>query len=214
MVRGELQSKDFQEKKVAAQKLLFLIHESLASQTGSISDVQWALFNLIELMGSSNFDCKRISYVVVPLVVDKSDPLVQLLPNIFRKDLRAMSDPLQVSISLSCLSRVCSEELASLLYKDLLPLYTASRPLVRRKVCLLSYKFFLHYPDGIPELVPYLSDRLKDTKTGVQISAVTAIHEISRLNPRLFLVTIPSLFELFSTTKSNWLIIKLIKLVS
>jgi hypothetical protein len=78
-----------------------------------------------------------------------------------------MSDPLQVSNSLNCLARVCTEDLASLLYKDLLPLYTASKPLVRRKVCLLSYKFFLHYPDGIPELLPYLSDRLKDNKTGV-----------------------------------------------
>jgi hypothetical protein len=47
----------------------------------------------------------------------------------------------------------------------------------------------------------------------VQISAVTAIHELSRLNPRLFLVTLPSLFELLCSTKSNWLIIKLIKLV-
>ena len=124
-----------------------------------------------------------------------------------------MGDPLTVSISLNCLSRVCSEELAAMLYKELLPLYNASKTLIRRKVCIVTYKMFLHYPDGIPELLPYLSDRLKDSKTGVQISAVTSIHEISRLNPRLFLVTIPSLFELFSQTKSNWLIIKLIKLV-
>ena len=142
------------------------------------------------------------------------DPLLQLLPNVFRKDLKGMGDPLTVSISLNCLSRVCSEELASMLYKELLPLYTATKTLIRRKVCIVSYKMFLHYPDGIPELLPYLSDRLKDSKTGVQISAVTSIHEISRLNPRLFLVTIPSLFELFGQTKSNWLIIKLIKLVS
>jgi AP-3 complex subunit delta len=142
------------------------------------------------------------------------DPLIQLLPNVFRKDLKGMGDPLTVSISLNCLSRVCSEELASMLYKELLPLYTATKTLIRRKVCIVTYKMFLHYPDGIPELLPYLSDRLKDSKTGVQISAVTSIHEISRLNPRLFLVTIPSLFELFSHTKSNWLIIKLIKLVS
>jgi AP-3 complex subunit delta len=169
-------------------------------------------------MGSQRFEGKRIAYIVAPMVLKNAngsgDPLIQLLPNVFRKDLKGMGDPLTVSISLNCLSRVCSEELASMLYKELLPLYTATKTLIRRKVCIVTYKMFLHYPDGIPELLPYLSDRLKDSKTGVQISAVTSIHEISRLNPRLFLVTIPSLFELFSHTKSNWLIIKLIKLVS
>ena len=34
------------------------------------------------------------------------------------------------------------------------------------------------------------------------------------VNPRLFLITIPALFELMLSTKSNWLIIKLIKVLS
>jgi len=70
------------------------------------------------------------------------------------------------------------------------------------------------HPDCLPEALPYLCDRLRDSKPGVQISAVTAIHELARVNPRILLVTIPSLFEVFASTKSNWLIIKLIKLVS
>lgn len=142
-----------------------------------------------------------------------TEPLLNLLPNIFRKDLKNMGDPLTVAISLGCLSRLCTEDLAQILYKDLIPLYAASKSLVRRKVSALSCKVFIHCPDAIPELIPHLCDRLRDSKTGVQISAVTAIHEISRLNPRLFLVAIPNLFELLNTTKSNWLIIKLIKLV-
>lgn len=167
-------------------------------------------------MGSQNFNNKRIAYVLAPLIIKdtKNNEFLTLTPNIFRKDLKDMGDPCTVSISINCLSRLCNEDLAQMLYKDLIPLYTASKPLIRRKICLLSYKFFYFLPsDAISELVPYVSDRLKDSKTGVQISAVTMIHEISRLNPRLFLVTIPQLFELFSSTKSNWLIIKLIKLV-
>ena len=171
-------------------------------------------------MGSQRFEHKRIAFVVAPLVVCPStsggdeEPLMNLMPNIFRKDLKSMSEPLTVSIALTCLSRLCSEDLATLLYRDLLPLYTSSKSLIRRKTCIVTHKMFINCPDAIPELLPYLCDRLKDSKTGVQISAVTSIHEISRMNPRLFLVTIPSLFELFSATKSNWLIIKLIKLVS
>jgi AP-3 complex subunit delta-1 len=92
---------------------------------------------------------------------------MNLLPNIFRKDLRGMGDPLTVSISINCLSRLCNEDLAQMLYKDMLPLYTASKCLIRRKVCILSFKMFVNCPDAIPELLPYLCDRLKDSKTGV-----------------------------------------------
>jgi len=70
----------------------------------------------------------------------------------------------------------------------------------------------LNNSDCIDELKNYLADRLKDPKIGVQISAVTTIYEVSRLNPQIFLMTIPQLYELLCTTKSNWLIIKLIKL--
>jgi hypothetical protein len=48
----------------------------------------------------------------------------------------------------------------------------------------------------------------------VRIAAVTAIHKISTVNPMLFLITIPALFELFVNSKSNWLVIKLIKLMA
>jgi len=34
------------------------------------------------------------------------------------------------------------------------------------------------------------------------------------VNPRLFLITIPTLFELMVSSKSNWLLIKLIKLLT
>jgi len=48
----------------------------------------------------------------------------------------------------------------------------------------------------------------------VRIAAVTAIHKISTVNPLLFLITIPALFDLLVSAKSNWLIIKLIKLMA
>ena len=60
--------------------------------------------------------------------------------------------------------------------------------------------------------MPYLADRLEDPELSVQISAVTAIQKISMINPRLFLVTIPKLFQMMST-KSNWLLIRLVKLL-
>ena len=45
----------------------------------------------------------------------------------------------------------------------------------------------------------------------MQISAVSAIYEISRKNPRLLMFAMPQLYELLAT-KNNWLLIKLVKL--
>ena len=81
-------------------------------------------------------------------------------------------------------------------------------------MCILSYKLMLNSAEAIEKMVPYVADRLQDPDTSVRIAAVTAIHKISTVNPRLFLITIPALFELMVNSKSNWLLIKLVKLLA
>ena len=95
---------------------------------------------------------------------------------------------------------------------EVLPLFNCSQPYLRKKTCILSYKLVLHCPDAIQKLVPYLADRLQDPDQSVQISAVTSIQKITMINPKLFLVTIPTLFEMMKT-RSNWLLIRLIKVL-
>lgn len=97
---------------------------------------------------------------------------------------------------------------------EVIPLFNCSKPLIRKKVCVLSYKLIINCSDSIPKIVPYLADRLKDPSLNVQISAVTSIFRITLVNPQLFLVTIPTLFEIMCSTKNNWILIKLIKLLS
>lgn len=57
-----------------------------------------------------------------------------------------------------------------------------------------------------------MSDALSDVAPSVQIAAVTVMYEISRTNPKIFMLTVPKLFDLFKSS-NNWLIIKLIKLM-
>jgi hypothetical protein len=61
-------------------------------------------------------------------------------------------------------------------------------------------------------LQSYLSDALHDVAASVQIASVTVMYEISRSNPKIFMLTVPQLFELFKS-ENNWLVIKLIKLM-
>lgn len=62
--------------------------------------------------------------------------------------------------------------------------------------------------------MPYLSDRLTDSDPGVRNAAISTIYEITRINPLLFIVTIPKVFQIFCEGEvSNWCLIKLIKLL-
>jgi hypothetical protein len=84
--------------------------------------------------------------------------------------------------------------------------------MIRRKACASAYKLILCHPEAVTTLSSYLADALEDVAPSVQIASVTVMYEISRTNPKVFLLTVPKLFKLFKSD-NNWLIIKLIKLM-
>ena len=49
---------------------------------------------------------------------------------------------------------------------------------------------------------------------GVQSAAVSVICELARKNPRNYLSLAPVFFKLLTTSSNNWMLIKIIKLVS
>ena len=107
----------------AAYKLLFLFNEGI--------DIEWAAFNIIELMAANKIQAKRISYTLAVIVFQdlsnqsaaylkqkQSTELHQMLtltPNVFRKDFQNIGELNQkfgASLALNCLSKLCNEELA------------------------------------------------------------------------------------------------------
>lgn len=126
-------------------------------------------------------------------------------------------------MAVTCLSEIMDNELAGLIFREILPLFTCSNAVMRRKVCALSVKLFLNAGQNdevIEEIHPLLCDRLKDKDQGVQMAAVSAIYEITRRSaevgsdPTRFVVTIPTVYALLVNAKSNWVMIKLIKLLT
>ena len=83
--------------------------------------------------------------------------------------------------------------MTGVLYKEILPLFTCTKPVLRRKVCTLCYKLFMtsSEPEIVEELAPYLADRLSDSNDSVKMAAISSIHEIVKMNPKIFLVAIP-----------------------
>lgn len=50
--------------------------------------------------------------------------------------------------------------------------------------------------------------------TGVQSAAVNVVCELARKNPKNYLSLAPVFFKLMTTSTNNWMLIKIIKLVS
>ena len=87
--------------------------------------------------------------------------------------------------------------MAPLIYRELFPLFTCSKPVLRRKACTMCYKLFLSAGQNeniVEEITPYLSDRLKDQDASVRMAAIQVIYEITRINPTIFVFTIPQVF--------------------
>ena len=57
--------------------------------------------------------------------------------------------------------------------------------MIRKKVCALCYKLYVNSGDNshiVEEIVPYLSDRLKDSDASVKMTAISTIYEISKID--------------------------------
>jgi AP-3 complex subunit delta-1 len=84
-------------------------------------------------------------------------------------------------------------------------------------VCALTYKVYVNSSENehiIEEIVPYLSDRLKDSDPSVKMTAISTIYEITKIDQTLFVVTIPVVYQLLCEVNNNWVLIKIIKLLT
>ncbi|VEL21360.1 unnamed protein product [Protopolystoma xenopodis] len=105
-------------------------------------------------------------------------------------------------------------DLARDLHSDIMSLINSSKPYLRKKAILLMYRVFLKYPDALRICFPRLKEKLEDSDPGVQSAAVNVICELARKNPQNYLALAPIFFKLMNTSTNNWVLIKIIKLIS
>jgi hypothetical protein len=164
-------------------------------------------------MNSPNPAHRVIGFSLGSIALRKDEELKTLTSNLFKKVFNDLKNEEVLSGALNCYSSICREDLARDLYHDIKPLFSANSHLIRRKANFVSFKTLLFHPECISELGDLICDSLKDKESSVQIASVTTILEISRINPKIFVYILPQLFEMFES-KSNWLIIKILKTVS
>lgn len=136
-----------------------------------------------------------------------------LTTNMIRKDLSA-TNQYDAGVALSGLSCFISADLSRDLANDIMTLMSSTKPYLRMKAVLMMYKVFLNYPEALRPAFPKLKEKLEDPDPGVQSAAVNVICELARKNPKNYLSLAPIFFKLMTTSTNNWMLIKIIKLVS
>lgn len=139
--------------------------------------------------------------------------LLMLTTNMIRKDLNA-TNQYDAGVALSGLSCFISPDLSRDLGNDIMTLMSSTKPYLRMKAVLMMYKVFLNYPEALKPAFPKLKEKLEDPDPGVQSAAVNVICELARKNPKNYLSLAPIFFKLMTTSSNNWMLIKIIKLVS
>eukprot|EP00190_Bangiopsis_sp_CCMP1999_P000138 CAMPEP_0198737216 /NCGR_PEP_ID=MMETSP1475-20131203/67754_1 /TAXON_ID= ORGANISM="Unidentified sp., Strain CCMP1999" /NCGR_SAMPLE_ID=MMETSP1475 /ASSEMBLY_ACC=CAM_ASM_001111 /LENGTH=842 /DNA_ID=CAMNT_0044501075 /DNA_START=243 /DNA_END=2771 /DNA_ORIENTATION=- len=169
-------------------------------------------FQVIEVMSRPEFSLKRIGYFAATQGFSPTTDVLLLTTNQFKKDL-AKGRQVDCSLALSCLAKICTEELGRDTCSDLEVLLSSARPYIRKKAILVMYKVALVFPEAMPILSGKLKERLTDSNASVVCTAVTVICEMAKLSPKSGLEYAPLLYELLTSSSSNWLRIKIVKLM-
>uniref|UniRef100_A0A1B0D8W6 AP-3 complex subunit delta n=1 Tax=Phlebotomus papatasi TaxID=29031 RepID=A0A1B0D8W6_PHLPP len=226
LVRGIRNNKDNEAKYIAQcieEIKLELRQDNINVKCNAVSkltyiqmlgyDISWAGFNIIEVMSSPKFTCKRVGYLAASQCFHPDSELLMLTTNMVRKDLNSQSQ-YDAGVALSGLSCFISADLSRDLANDIMTLMSSTKPYLRMKAVLMMYKVFLRYPEALKPAFPKLKEKLEDPDPGVQSAAVNVICELARKNPKNYLSLAPIFFKLMTTSTNNWMLIKIIKLFS
>jgi len=202
-IRVELKHPQLYVKAVAISKLCFL--QMLGYE------MNWAAFHIVEIMASTKLSEKRLGYWAASQCFDEGTDVLMLTTNLIKKDILKGSE-WESGLALGGLACFMTPDLAQDLTDDIISLMSSTRPYVRKRAVLVSYKLFLHYPEALRIALPRLREKLEDKEPGVQAAAVNVICELARKNPKQYLPLSPVLLKLMNKSSNNWVLIKIIKL--
>ncbi|KAJ2778889.1 AP-3 complex subunit delta, partial [Coemansia interrupta] len=118
-IQVEVQMSDMRIKSTAIDKLNYL------HMLGY--DMNWANFNIVEVMASPRFSEKRSGYLAATQSFHQETDVLMLTTNLIRKDL-ASSNVMEVSVALDGLAQVVTPEQATDLFDDVMAVLAHSRP--------------------------------------------------------------------------------------
>ena len=173
-------------------------------------DVSWAAFHIVDVMASPRFRGKRIGFLAASQTFTDSTDVLLLTTNLFRKAF-ASSAQHEASVAVGCLARIATPDLSRDLLGDVSSMLSSSRPLLRKKAVLCTYKLVVRSPDALAQAFPRLRERLDDPDPSVVACTVNVLTELAAASPKAYLGLAPALYKVLTTSSSNWTLIKVVK---
>jgi AP-3 complex subunit delta len=204
-IKDELKNRDIGVKATALQKLTYL------QQLGH--DMNWASFQIIEVMSQERFGLKRIGFLAAAQSFHEKTDVIVLTTALLKKEFSAKS-AYEIGLAVSTLASIATEDLSRDLLSDVVSMLTSSRPYIRKKATLVLFKLYTKYPQGLRLTFDHLKRRLSDDVASVISCAINVICELARKKPSNYLSLAPELFTLMTSSTNNWMLIKIAKLMS
>eukprot|EP01065_Artemidia_motanka_P048353 TRINITY_DN7764_c3_g1_i2.p1 TRINITY_DN7764_c3_g1~~TRINITY_DN7764_c3_g1_i2.p1 ORF type:complete len:1286 (+),score=583.90 TRINITY_DN7764_c3_g1_i2:117-3974(+) len=203
-IKDELKQRDFGVKVIAVQKMTYLHMIGF--------DMEYGAFQIIEVMSrNEDFGHKRIGYLACAQCFHREIEVLPLVTNLLKKDLLSPNQ-YEAGLALSCLSNICTPDLARDLVADVANLLTSGRAYIRKKTLLTLFKIFLQFPDALKASFPRIKEKLDDSDPSVVAATVNVLCELARRNPGNYLGMAPVFFKLLTSLHNNWTLIKIVKL--
>ncbi|OQS01749.1 AP-3 complex subunit delta [Achlya hypogyna] len=204
-IKNELKATDPFVKAQAIRKLTYLNMQGY--------DMGWAAFHVVEVMSYERFAHKRIGYLAAGQSFTQATDVVLLCTNLFKKEFGSGNE-FEVGLALNAMANICTTDLARDLLGDILALMNSHKPYVRKKATLILYKLFLRYPQGLRLSFDRLKERMEEPDVGVVSCSVNVICELANKKPKNYVGLAPQFFRLLTTSSNNWMLIKVVKLMS
>lgn len=164
-------------------------------------------------MGVQDLQLKLTAFLAAHLVIDCQSQGLIMVTNLFQKELK--SNLVECSSALSCLGTISNRDLLEQLLPFIIPITIHSKPIIRKKAIALLTKCFLFSPHSIPgNLEKVLAQLNKETNTAVLAAGVGLLNATMRVAPSLYPLFLPLVYDQISKQRSNWLLIKLVRLAN
>lgn len=222
--RVEARSPDLDIKTMAVLKLAYL------EMYGH--DLAWAGFHVLEVMASPKLQQKRVGYLAATQSFRSETDVLMLTTNLIKKDLTS-SNHLEVSTCLGAIACIVTPSLAADICSDLIGLLNHSKPVIRKKAILAMAKVVAQYPEALNQVFLRIKDKLNDADPSVVSATVNVLCELAKqihgvakdgasIDPgsaaaataKMYLQVSPRLYDILTTSKNNWMLIKILKFFS
>lgn len=122
-------------------------------------DIRWANFDILQMMSSSQFIPKQLAYTTASLTFEPNSDCIMMTTNLFKKELK---NPIYIecSVMLSCLTNICTREIALETCDLVMGLHNHTKHIIRKKSAALLGKMFLVAPELIPNNLEKILGRI------------------------------------------------------